>query len=80
MLIMNLASQIKSSRQFKSVNIQVKKTSKCISMGDLKARSVLITGAAMGLGLAAAQECAAQGSYLTLADYNEQALTDAKQN
>lgn len=39
---------------------------------------VIITGAAMGLGLAAAKELASRGINLTLADYNEKSLEEAK--
>jgi len=46
---------------------------------SLKNKSIIITGAAMGLGLAAAKELARQGAYLTLVDFNEQALTAAQQ-
>ncbi|GEO03951.1 hypothetical protein AAE02nite_16150 [Adhaeribacter aerolatus] len=49
-------------------------------MSNLESKSILITGAAMGLGLAAAKVCAGQGAKLTLADYNEQALEDARQD
>ncbi len=38
---------------------------------------MIITGAAMGLGLAAAQEFAAQGAKLVLVDYNPEALDKA---
>lgn len=38
---------------------------------------IIITGAAMGLGLATAQECAALGAKLVLVDYNEAELTRA---
>ncbi|RYY25285.1 MAG: glucose 1-dehydrogenase [Chitinophagaceae bacterium] len=41
-------------------------------------KSIIITGAAMGLGLAAANELAAQGADLTLVDYNEKSLAAAK--
>jgi NAD(P)-dependent dehydrogenase (short-subunit alcohol dehydrogenase family) len=44
----------------------------------MKNRVIIITGAAMGLGLAAAKRLAAQGANLTLVDYNPQALGDAK--
>ncbi|MBB6609600.1 SDR family oxidoreductase [Pontibacter sp. Tf4] len=40
-------------------------------------KSIIITGAAMGLGLAAAKELANQGANLTLMDYNKDQLTDA---
>jgi NAD(P)-dependent dehydrogenase (short-subunit alcohol dehydrogenase family) len=46
---------------------------------SLKNKSIIITGAAMGLGLAAAKELARQGAYLTFVDFNEQALTAAQQ-
>lgn len=46
-------------------------------MSDLTGKSIVITGAGMGLGLAAANVCAAKGASLTLVDYNEQALEDA---
>lgn len=45
---------------------------------SLKNKSIIITGAAMGLGLAAAKELAGQGADLTLVDFNEKSLTDAK--
>ncbi len=45
---------------------------------SLKDKSIIITGAAMGLGLAAAKELAAQGAKLTLVDFNEKALLEAK--
>ena len=41
-------------------------------------RVVIITGAAMGLGLAAAKELASRGAQLALVDYNEKSLDDAK--
>jgi NAD(P)-dependent dehydrogenase (short-subunit alcohol dehydrogenase family) len=44
---------------------------------SLKNKSIIITGAAMGLGLAAAKELASQGANLTLVDFNEKSLTDA---
>ncbi|HRN79000.1 MAG TPA: SDR family oxidoreductase [Ferruginibacter sp.] len=47
-------------------------------MHQVKKSSIIITGAAMGLGLAAAQELAAQGAQLTLVDYNEKSLEEAK--
>jgi len=39
---------------------------------------VIITGAAMGLGLATAKELASRGINLTLVDYNEKSLVEAK--
>ena len=47
-------------------------------MKKLENKAIIITGAAMGLGLAAAKELAAQGASLTLVDYNEKSLTEAK--
>jgi NAD(P)-dependent dehydrogenase (short-subunit alcohol dehydrogenase family) len=44
---------------------------------SLENKSIIITGAAMGLGLAAAKELASRGANLTLVDFNEQSLTDA---
>lgn len=41
---------------------------------------MLITGAAMGLGLAAAKELASRGARLVLVDYNEQSLQEAQQS
>ncbi|WKZ58694.1 MAG: SDR family oxidoreductase [Cyclobacteriaceae bacterium] len=46
---------------------------------SLKNKSIIITGAAMGLGLAAAKELASQGANLTLVDFNKQTLTAAQQ-
>jgi NAD(P)-dependent dehydrogenase (short-subunit alcohol dehydrogenase family) len=46
---------------------------------SIKNKSIIITGAAMGLGLAAAKELARQGAHLTLVDFNEQTLTAAQQ-
>ncbi|GAB3833038.1 SDR family oxidoreductase [Hymenobacter jeollabukensis] len=48
-------------------------------MSNMQGKVVLITGAAMGLGLAAAQELARQGARLALVDYNEQSLQEAQQ-
>ena len=47
-------------------------------MKNLENKAIIITGAAMGLGLAAAKELAARGANLTLVDYNEKGLADAK--
>ncbi|GAB2540338.1 glucose 1-dehydrogenase [Rufibacter soli] len=49
-------------------------------MTTLENKVIVITGAAMGLGLAAAQEAAKQGAHLVLVDYNEKALEEAKQS
>ena len=45
---------------------------------SLKNKSIIITGAAMGLGLAAAKELAAHGANLTLVDFNEKTLAAAQ--
>lgn len=47
-------------------------------MKSLKNKAIIITGAAMGLGLAAAKELAANGATLTLVDYNEKSLEEAR--
>lgn len=47
-------------------------------MKNLENKVIIITGAAMGLGLAAAKELAAQGALLTLVDYNDKSLQEAK--
>lgn len=52
---------------------------KRMGMKKLENKVVVITGAAMGLGLAAAHEAAKQGAQLSLVDYNEKALGEAKQ-
>ena len=44
----------------------------------MKNKVIIITGAAMGLGLAAAKELASRGANLTLVDYNEKSLEEAK--
>ncbi len=49
-------------------------------MFSLKGKSIIITGAAMGLGYATAELFAEQGAYLTLVDYNEEKLKEAKKN
>lgn len=43
-------------------------------------KSIIITGAAMGLGLAAAKELASQGAILTLMDFNKDQLSEAASN
>ena len=43
----------------------------------MKDKVIIITGAAMGLGLAAAEELASKGAKLVLVDYNEDALKEA---
>lgn len=47
-------------------------------MGRLKDKVVVITGAAMGLGYAAALEAAKNGAALSLVDYNAETLERAK--
>ena len=47
-------------------------------MKHLENKVVIITGAAMGLGLATAKELASKGINLTLVDYNEKGLAEAK--
>ena len=44
----------------------------------MKNKVIIITGAAMGLGLAAAERLASQGAKLVLVDYNGEALEAAK--
>jgi NAD(P)-dependent dehydrogenase (short-subunit alcohol dehydrogenase family) len=48
-------------------------------MKMLEQKVILITGAGMGLGLAAALEAAAQGAQLSLVDYNADALQQARE-
>lgn len=48
-------------------------------MKRLEGKIIAITGAGMGLGLATAKEAAKQGAALSLVDYNENALAEAKQ-
>src|SRR5690349_9979886 len=43
-------------------------------MKNLESKVIIITGAAMGLGLAAAKELASQGANLVLVDYNKESL------
>lgn len=47
-------------------------------MKNLENKTIIITGAAMGLGFAAAKELASRGANLALVDYNEKGLEDAK--
>ncbi len=47
-------------------------------MSDLKGKVIIVTGAAMGLGFAAADVLAAKGAHITLVDYNAEALEKAK--
>jgi len=47
-------------------------------MKNLENKVIIITGAAMGLGLAAANELAGRKANLTLVDYNEKSLLSAK--
>src|SRR4029079_10367251 len=47
-------------------------------MKSLENKVIIITGAAMGLGLASAKELAARGANLALVDYNERSLEEAK--
>ena len=47
-------------------------------MKHLENKVVIITGAAMGLGLATSKELASKGINLTLVDYNEKGLAEAK--
>ena len=44
----------------------------------MKDKVFIITGAAMGLGLAVAKQLASSGAKLSLVDYNEKSLVDAK--
>jgi NAD(P)-dependent dehydrogenase (short-subunit alcohol dehydrogenase family) len=39
-------------------------------MSSLQGKTIIITGAAMGLGLATAKELATKGANLVLVDYN----------
>ena len=44
----------------------------------MKENTIIITGAAMGLGLAAAKELAAKGAHLALVDYNAESLKSSQ--
>lgn len=44
----------------------------------MKGKTIIITGAGMGLGYAAAEELASKGANLVLVDYNDKSLNDAK--
>jgi NAD(P)-dependent dehydrogenase (short-subunit alcohol dehydrogenase family) len=48
-------------------------------MNKIKNKVIIITGAAMGLGLAAAKELASKGANLALVDSNDESLGKAKQ-
>ena len=47
-------------------------------MANFKGKTIIVTGAAMGLGYAAAESLASKGADLTLVDYNAEALEKAK--
>lgn len=47
-------------------------------MKSFENKAVIITGAAMGLGLAAARELASRGANLVLVDYNQQCIQEAQ--
>lgn len=48
-------------------------------MANLKGKVIIVTGAAMGLGLSAAEVLASKGADLTLVDYNDEALNKTKE-
>lgn len=48
-------------------------------MSTFQNKTVIITGAAMGLGLATAKKLASLQAHITLVDYNENALKEAEQ-
>ncbi|MBW3129416.1 glucose 1-dehydrogenase [Hymenobacter profundi] len=48
-------------------------------MSNFQGKTIIITGAAMGLGLATAKELATKGANLVLVDYNQESLTKAEQ-
>ena len=47
-------------------------------MSIFKDKTIIITGAAMGLGLAASKAVAVKGANLSIVDYNAEALEKAK--
>lgn len=47
-------------------------------MSNFKGKTIIVTGAAMGLGYAAAEVLASKGADLTLVDYNNDSLEKAK--
>lgn len=47
-------------------------------MKKIEGKTVVITGAAVGLGFAAAEKLASEKANLSLVDYNEKALAEAK--
>lgn len=49
-------------------------------MSNFKGKTIIVTGAAMGLGFAAAEALASKGANITLVDYNAEALEKAKSN
>ncbi len=49
-------------------------------MANLKDKVMIVTGAAMGLGLAASQVLASKGANVVIVDYDEEALQKAKQD
>ncbi len=48
-------------------------------MANLKGKVIIVTGAAMGLGLSAVEVLASKGADLTLVDYNDEALNKTKE-
>ena len=48
-------------------------------MENFQGKNIIITGAAMGLGLATAKELAGRGANLVLVDYNQETLTQTQQ-